>query len=83
MLVASKIKSKGQVTVPLLIRSKLNINTGDTVLFEVRDDEIIIRKPKNLLDYEGFIKVDQFSPEAEEAAIEEAAVARYLGENKC
>ncbi|MCL2146751.1 MAG: AbrB/MazE/SpoVT family DNA-binding domain-containing protein [Synergistaceae bacterium] len=55
MLVAVKVKSKGQVTVPLQIRSKLNINTGDTVFFEVRDNEIVIRKPKNLLDYEGFL----------------------------
>jgi len=55
LLVAVKVKSKGQVTVPLQIRSKLNINTGDTVFFEVRDNEIVIRKPKNLLDYEGFL----------------------------
>ena|GEM_PF-4404977 len=54
-------------------------NTGDTAFFEVRNDEIVMRKPKSLLDYEGFIKVDKISREAEEAAIEEAAVARYLG----
>jgi len=55
MSVAVRIKSKGQVTVPLIIRNKLNFNTGDIVLFEVRNEEIVIRKPKNLLDYEGFL----------------------------
>ena len=55
MLVATKITSKGQVTVPLLIRNKMDFNIGDTVFFEIRNDEVVMRKPKNLLDYEGFL----------------------------
>ena len=55
MSVAAKITSKGQVTVPLPIRNKVNFNTGDTVFFEVKNDEVVMRKPKNLLDYEGFL----------------------------
>lgn len=53
--VTSKITSKGQVTVPQYIRSKSGFNIGDAVDFEVRDDYIIIRKTRNLMDYVGFL----------------------------
>jgi AbrB family looped-hinge helix DNA binding protein len=53
MNTASKITSKGQITLPLYIRSKSGFNIGDTVEFEVKDGNIIMRKPKNLMDYVG------------------------------
>jgi len=74
MSVAVKIKSKGQVTVPLIIRSKLNFNTGDTVLFEVRNDEIVMRKPKNLLDYEGFLGKANLPDNEEELLTPDVAI---------
>jgi len=49
----SKITSKGQLTVPYYIRNKFGFNTGDTIEFEEKDDYVIIRKPKNLMDYIG------------------------------
>jgi AbrB family looped-hinge helix DNA binding protein len=55
MSVAAKITSKGQVTVPIQIRRKVNFNAGDTVFFEVRNNEVIIRKAKKLIDYEGIL----------------------------
>ena len=53
MNTASKITSKGQLTVPYYIRNKFGFNTGDTIEFEEKDDYVIIRKPKNLMDYMG------------------------------
>ena len=53
MSMASKMTSKGQLTVPYYIRNKFGFNTGDTIEFEEKDDSVIIRKPKNLMDYVG------------------------------
>jgi len=53
MNTASKITSKGQLTIPYYIRNKFGFSTGDTVEFEEKDDYVIIRKPKNLMDYIG------------------------------
>ena len=53
MNTASKMTSKGQLTVPCYIRGKFGFNTGDTIEFEEKDDYVIIRKPKNLMDYIG------------------------------
>ena len=53
MNMASKMTSKGQLTIPYYIRDKFGFNTGDTIEFEEKDDFVIIRKPKNLMDYVG------------------------------
>lgn len=51
----TKITSKGQATVPTFIRSKMGFATGDYLLWELRGDVAIVRKPKNLMDYVGFL----------------------------
>jgi AbrB family looped-hinge helix DNA binding protein len=50
---ASKITSKGQVTIPCYIRNKFSFNNGDVIEFEEKENYVIIRKPKNLMDYIG------------------------------
>ncbi|GHS88297.1 hypothetical protein AGMMS49957_09560 [Synergistales bacterium] len=52
---ASKITSKGQITIPHYIRVKSGFKIGDAIKFEAKDDYIIMRKPKNLMDYLGFL----------------------------
>lgn len=42
--VAARISVKGQLTVPKAVRRVLGIETGDGVLFEERDGEVVIRK---------------------------------------
>lgn len=51
----SKITSKGQATIPLFVRSKMGFKTGDYLLWEMRGDVAIVRKPKDLMDYVGFL----------------------------
>ena len=34
----SKMTSKGQITIPKVVRERLHLEMGDTVYFEVRDD---------------------------------------------
>ena len=53
MNTTSRITSKGQLTIPYYIRDRFGFNTGDMVEFEEMGDYVIIRKPKNLLDYIG------------------------------
>jgi AbrB family looped-hinge helix DNA binding protein len=50
---ASKITSKGQITIPYYIRNKFSFNNGDVIEFEEKENYVIIRKPKNLMDYIG------------------------------
>ena len=50
---ASKITSKGQITIPYYIRDKFSFNNGDVIEFEEKENYVIIRKPKNLMDYIG------------------------------
>ena len=67
MIASSKITSKGQVTLPLRIRDKAKLAVGDVVNFEIKEDCVIIRKPKNLMDYVGFLGDAGIPDDVEEA----------------
>ena len=78
------VSTKGQITLPVDLRAEYGIHAGDKIFCERMDIGYVIRRPKKgLLDYAGFIKVDKIDTGAEEAAVQEAAVVRYLGENEC
>ena len=38
----AKVTSKGQITIPLMIRNKLRLKTGDKVFFEERRGKVYI-----------------------------------------
>ena len=40
----SHLTQKGQVTIPLPIRKKLNLETGDDVLFVIKNGEVVLEK---------------------------------------
>ncbi len=40
----STISSKSQITVPVEVRERLGLHPGTVVLFEVRDDGVLLRK---------------------------------------
>ena len=44
LLKLSKITSKGQITIPAGIRRVLGLESGDTIIFEKKDGDIIIKK---------------------------------------
>ena len=78
------VSTKGQITLPMNLRTEYGIEAGDKIFGEKTDVGYVIRRPKKgLLDYAGFIKVDKIDIEAEEAAIQEGAAARCFGENEC
>ena len=51
--VESKIDNKGRVCIPNEIRKMLNIKPGEKILFQVKDDKLILRKSTSI---EEFIK---------------------------
>lgn len=40
----STISSKGQITVPAEVRERLGLDPGTIVVFELRDDGVLLRK---------------------------------------
>jgi len=46
----SKMTSKGQLTLPKKVREYLDANVGDNIIFELKNDQLIIKK------YEGIEK---------------------------
>jgi len=48
MYVKSKVTSKYQITLPKDIREELGVKKGDTLLFEDREGEVLLRVEKRL-----------------------------------
>jgi AbrB family looped-hinge helix DNA binding protein len=47
----AKLTSKGQITLPAAIRKHLGAARGDTVVFELIDGRMVIRKGKSVEGY--------------------------------
>ena len=53
------VTQKGQVTIPIEMRKFLNIDNGDQVVFEIKDEKVVVRKKKKKAQfnkYIGFLK---------------------------
>ena len=54
---ASKMTSKGQVTIPQKLRKLLGIRPGDKITFEASDNgKVLIRKIDDRVSLAGFLK---------------------------
>lgn len=78
---SSTLSSKGQVTIPKEIREALGVDTGDRVLFVVREDGVVEIRPQTIdvLDLVGVLE-----PSAERhATVEEMdeAIGRAVAES--
>lgn len=56
MMIATTITQKGQVTIPVHIREKLNVKTGQKVVFEERGDEVFVKAVPDFLSLMGSVK---------------------------
>ncbi len=54
---AAKVSSKGQVTVPKVVRDALGISDGDAVVFRVEGNRAVLARIPDFLDLGGSIKV--------------------------
>jgi len=76
-----KVTSKGQITLPVEIRRKLDIQPGDEVEVEILDEasaQLKITKPPSLTSLYGSLDPDKPSPGKEEVRRE---TARRIGED--
>jgi antitoxin PrlF len=55
--VAAKVTSKGQVTVPKIVRDALGIRDGDEVIFRVEGNRAVLARTPNFLDLAGTVSV--------------------------
>ena len=44
----AKLTSKGQITIPKAVREVLNLDAGDRVFFDVREDGTVVLRARNL-----------------------------------
>ena len=49
------VTQKGQVTIPKKVRERLNIKQGDEVIFEVNEDNVVIRKKESRPQFRKYI----------------------------
>lgn len=75
----AKVTSKGQVTIPLMIRNLLQIKTGDKIFFEESDDGKIYITNASLVTLANI--QDKMNGEAENAGFNsEEDVVNYIKE---
>jgi AbrB family looped-hinge helix DNA binding protein len=78
----TRITSKGQVTVPIEVRRKLDLQPGDELVFEVRDGQLYAKglKRRKLSELRGALQATRPFP-GRDSTREEAG--RRLGEKLC
>jgi antitoxin PrlF len=79
-MATSSVTSKGQITLPISVRKKLRLNSGDLVEFVEREDgEFTVKAKKgDLMDFYGFLKGRGKALTIEEM---DEAIAAHLGED--
>lgn len=48
----ARIYKKGQLTIPKAVREAAGFDIGDSVIVEARDHEIVVRRPRGVLEFE-------------------------------
>jgi antitoxin PrlF len=54
---AARVTSKGQITVPKVVRDALGIESGDEVVFRVEGHRAVLARTTDFLELAGTIKV--------------------------
>ena len=57
MDIAAKVTSKGQITIPKLVREALGIAEGDRVVFRIDEKRAVLARVPDLLDLAGTVDV--------------------------
>jgi len=54
---AARVSSKGQVTVPKVVRDALGVKEGDVIVFRIDGDRALLARTPDFLDLGGTIAV--------------------------
>jgi len=57
METVAKITSKGQITIPKVVRDALGVHEGDSLIFRVEGQRAVIAVSPDLLDLAGVVSV--------------------------
>jgi AbrB family looped-hinge helix DNA binding protein len=55
--VTAKLSSKGQVTVPKVVREALGVHEGDEIVFRVEGDRAVLARTPDFLSLAGSLRV--------------------------
>lgn len=82
----AKVTFKGQITIPKAVRQALDIQAGDSVVFQIAGDHALIKplRKRNLLDFYGIFPTDRPSSgiEAERKEAHNQIAEKCLGDTK-
>ena len=59
----AKLSSKGQITIPLAIRKSLHLKTGDTLVWDIKENDTITIRRVKPVDTDYFSAVSGTLPE--------------------
>ena len=57
MEAAARVSSKGQITIPKVVRDALGLDEGDAVVFRVEGKRAVLARTPRLLDLAGVVNV--------------------------
>ena len=58
MQYTTTLTQKGQATIPVALRRKLSLKTGQSIVFEERGDTVVIKSSPNLENLMGSLKTN-------------------------
>lgn len=58
-MVLARVTSKGQITIPKMVRERLGIEPGDSLEFQFEDDHLEVRpvRRRRLMEFRGLFRV--------------------------
>lgn len=75
-----KVRHKGQITLPANVRQKLDISEGDLLTVQVRDHEIVLSTPEDVVMRTAGIFKDYAYTNNPDPAEERRWVAQHIAE---
>jgi len=81
MVSTATVSSKGQITLPKRLRTRLGIQTGDLVTIEARDGRIVIQKAPHIFELIG-IGGRSVGAARERKRMEEAVARHVMGKDE-
>lgn len=65
MMITSKLTSKAQTTIPQPVRAALRLKPGDALIYQIDDQQVILRKAGNAKTDDPFRTFSEWSSEAD------------------
>lgn len=77
MDVAARVTSKGQVTVPKVVRDALGVKEGDALIFRIEGNRAVVARTPDFLDLAGKLRIPDSKKNAKwDQVIKSARVSR-------